>query len=220
MIFNVYSIVFVVLNFIGNIQAEGGSLCAGKNVTSQPVIEYCDSQDGYLIFRCCRSYDNETFIAADLMDLNLTEIPDFTQFENYNLSVIDLRSNPELIPSPDYDFLTLKYLDDLILPENFSCPGGHDVWEIVDKIADPVGNRCRHQKNFCSNLTDICDENGSYCSTNGPKHFLCLCKDGLHGYKCLRNGKFPTVAFFVSTIAVTAIASTFLYWTQRRHVKQ
>ncbi|CAF2378067.1 unnamed protein product [Rotaria sp. Silwood2] len=216
----VYSIVFVVLNFIGNIQLEATTLCVGKNVTSQPVIDYCSSQAGYLIFRCCRSNDNESFIAADLMDLNLTKVPDFTQISNFNLSVIDLRSNPHLTPSPDDDFLTLKYLDYLILPEHFACPGGHDVWEVVNKTDDSVGNLCMHQKNFCSNSTDICDEKGSYCSTNGPHHFLCLCRDAFHGYKCLRNGKFPTVAFFVSSLVVTAIVSAFLYWTQRRHVKQ
>ncbi|CAF1009091.1 unnamed protein product [Rotaria sordida] len=218
MIFIVYSILFIVGNFIGNVQLEDGSLCAGKNVTSQPVIDYCNSQDGYLIFRCCRSYDNESFIAVDLMDSNLTATPDFAHFENFNLSVVDLRSNPQLVPSPD-DFLTLKYLDYLILPEQFDCPGGYDVWEVIDKTTDPVGNRCLHQKDFCSNSTDMCDENGSYCSANGPHHFLCLCKHGYHGYKCLRSGKFPTAAFFASTLVATFITSAILYWTQRRHVK-
>ncbi|CAF2046547.1 unnamed protein product [Rotaria magnacalcarata] len=215
----VYSILCFVLIYIGSIQLETSSLCAGKNVTSQPVIDYCHSQHGYFIFRCCRSNDNVTFVAIDLMDHNYTQVPDFTQFTNLNLSVVDLRSNPELKPSKDNDFLTLTYLDQLFLPEHFSCPGEEKVWETVNHTADPIGNSCLGQKNFCINSTDKCSEKESTCNTNGPNHFLCLCKDGYHGYKCLRNGKFPTIAFFVSTITVTVLLSSFLYWTQRRHVK-
>ncbi|CAF1584469.1 unnamed protein product, partial [Rotaria sordida] len=44
--------------------------------------------------------------------------------------------------------------------------------EVIDKTTDPVGNRCLHQKDFCSNSTDMCDENGSYCSANGPHHLF------------------------------------------------
>jgi len=40
------------------------------------------------------------------MDWNLTEIPDFIQSENFNLSVIDLRPNPDLQPSNGNDFFT------------------------------------------------------------------------------------------------------------------
>ena len=75
--FVVYSSLFIFVNFIGNIQVVTSTLCAGSNVTSQPVIDYCDSQNGYLIHRCCRSNDNQTFIAVDLMGLDLFRIPDF-----------------------------------------------------------------------------------------------------------------------------------------------
>ena len=215
--FVIYSSLFIFINFLGNIQVEASTLCAGYNITSQPVIDYCRSQNGYLIHRCCRSYDNGTFIAVDLIGLNLSRIPDFTESENLNLSVIDLRSNP-LLNASDNDFLTLKYLDDLFLPIQVECPGDTLVWEEVNKTTDIEGNRCMHQKDFCSNSTYKCSEQSSYCSTNGPNHFLCLCKDGYKGYKCLRHGKFPTGAFFGSTIGVTVVVSVLLYCTNRRHV--
>lgn len=214
-----YTLVFLLLNFVHCTQLEPGSLCAGKEATSEPVIDYCNSQNGSLILRCCFLHDKLSFVAIDLMDFNFTQVPDFTQIKNYNLSVIDLRSNPELEPSSDNDFLTLTYLDDLLLPENFSCPGGANVWAEMTQTTKPKGNRCMHQKNFCLNLTDKCVEKGSYCSTNGPNHFLCLCENGYYGYKCLRNGKFPAAGFFASTLSITVIASAILYWTQRRHVK-
>jgi hypothetical protein len=216
MIFIVYSLLFI----FGHFQVESSTLCVGENATSTYVKKYCDEQEGYLVLRCCLSSDNYTFIALDLMGLNLTSVPDFSGIDNFNLSVIDLRHNPQLEPSHNNDdFLTLKYLDQLILPEQFDCPGGHRVWEEINKTSDEhPGNVCTHQKDFCSNSTDICDEHISYCSTNGPNHFLCLCTSDYHGYKCLRNGKFPMVIFFSSTTGVTVLASAFLYLTQRRHV--
>ncbi|CAF0922290.1 unnamed protein product [Adineta steineri] len=212
----VYSILII---FISNLQIEAQTLCSGNNVTSKYVIEYCDQQGGYLIHRCCRGPDNETFIAVDLMDSNLTKIPDFTEHENFDLVVIDLRSNPELEPSHDNDFLALKDLDVLVLPNHFDCPGGQHVWKWINKTDDPIGNLCGHQKDFCSNSTDICTEPNSYCDTNGPTHFLCLCKTGYDGYKCLRKGKFPSGLFYGLSIGVTIVTSAVLYCTQRRHVR-
>jgi len=220
MTFVVYSILFIFINLIGHFQLEAATLCAGNNATSEPVLDYCNSTGGYLVDRCCRSSDNETFTAVDLTDLNLTKIPDFTEYENFDFIVVDLRLNPHLEPSPGDDFLTMKDLDDLFLPEQVDCPGGERVWELVNKTADPPGNRCQHQKDFCSNSTDICVEQASTCSTNGPDHFLCLCKTGYNGYKCLRKGTFPVGAFFGPTIGVTVVASILFYWTQRRHVKK
>jgi hypothetical protein len=75
-------------------------------------------------------------MAIDLMDSNSTEIPDFNQSQNLNLSVIDLRSNSDLEPSNDNDFRTLTYLNDLLLPEHVNCPGGLRVWERVELVDD------------------------------------------------------------------------------------
>ncbi|UJR10776.1 hypothetical protein I4U23_014963 [Adineta vaga] len=219
MLILVYSSLLLFLNFPGSFQFEDGSLCAGKNVTSEPVQKFCEEQGGSIIHRCCRANDNATFIAVDLTELNLTTVPDFSPYTNFNLTVIDFRLNPQLEPSEENDFLTLTSLDDLILPEQFDCPGEYRVWNIIENITDPPGRRCRQQKLFCENSTDVCVEPSSYCSTNGPNHFLCLCDDAFHGYKCLRKGNFPLAAFFGTTGSVTFVASILLYWTQRRHVK-
>jgi len=214
----------ILVNFISSFESEDVSICAGKIATSPYVIEFCDWYGGTIKHRCCRLYDNDTFaatfIAIDLMDSNLTEVPDFSHTENLNLTVIDLRSNPDLEPSKENDFLTLIYLNDLLLPEHVNCPGGLRVWERVDSVDDPKGIRCRNQTDICVNSTHLCDEESSLCAANGPNHFLCLCTSGYYGYKCLRYGTFPTAIFFGSTAGITIFASIFLYWKQRRHVKK
>ena len=216
----IFIILFVAMSVVDANQSNQTRLCAGKNATSRPVIDYCHSEHGYLIFRCCRSFDNQTFVAADLTDFNLIDVPDFTQFANFNLNVIDLRSNPRLMPSVDnQDFLALKYLDHLFLPEQFPCPGGKYVWEIVNQTTNSTGNECMHQKDLCSNSADLCPEKNSYCSPNGPDHFLCLCKQDYHGYQCLRHGTFPFASFFAPTLGITVLTSAVLYWKQRRHLK-
>jgi hypothetical protein len=208
----------IFIRLISGLQHANVSICVGRNATSEFVINFCNDQNGTFKHRCCRSNDGTSFIAIDLMQSNFTTIPDFAQDENLILSVIDLRSNPQIIPSPDSDFLAMTYLNDLILPDQMTCPGGLRVWEIINRTTDPSGTRCLNQKDICANATDVCDEKNSLCNSNGPNHFSCLCKDNYHGYKCLRYGIFPTAIFFGSAAGVTIVTSIFLYWTQRRHV--
>lgn len=202
------------------LELDDGSICVGPQATSIYVLKFCDDFGGTIIHRCCRSDDNKTLVAIDLMDANLTAIPNFSEHTNLNLSVIDLRSNPDIVSSHDDDFLTLAFLDILILPPTIECPGGERIWENRTTVKDPPGNLCQTQKSFCANSTDLCTEKGSVCTANGPYHFLCSCKPGYHGYKCLRNGNFPSGIFYGLTAAVTVLASIMLYWTQRRHVKK
>jgi hypothetical protein len=172
-----------------------------------------------MIYRCCRaSYDNATFIAINLIDANLTGFPDFAEHLSFNLSVIDLRSNPDLESLTESDFLGLTALDELVLPQSISCPGEEREWQIIDNVTEPSGTRCLHPRDFCLNSTDFCVAPGSLCTANGPFHFLCKCKPGYHGYKCLRYGQFPSGAFYGSTIGVTIALSIFFFWAQRRHV--
>ena len=57
----------------------------------------------------------------------------------------------------------------------------------------------------------------SYCVPNGPNHFLCLCKNGYYGYKCLRYGKFPAGKFFGISIAITVTFKwLFLFNTSKK----
>lgn len=41
-------------------------------------------------------------------------MPDFTHLKNFNLSVIDLRINPNIVVLPSDDYLTLVLLDTLV----------------------------------------------------------------------------------------------------------
>jgi hypothetical protein len=209
--FFVFSILFVYIK--GEL-----SLCLGQNATSKPVIDYCITENGILESRCCYALNSKNILAIDLTEMNLNQVPDLIEY--LNITVIDLRLNPHLKSSEQNDFLGLKSLDYLLLPEQFQCPGDKRVWKIIDSINDPKGVLCRHQKDFCTNSTDMCVESSSYCVPNGPNHFLCLCKDGYYGYKCLRYGQFPAGKFFGLAVLITVVLSAFFYFTQRRHVKK
>jgi hypothetical protein len=207
---------FLIL-FIG---INGESLCGDRNATSQPVIDYCKSQNGSLESRCCFQLNTTKILAIDLIFMNLNKVPDINQYPNLiNVTVIDLRSNPQLKSSED-DFLGMQSLDYLLLPKSFQCPGEKTVWKIIDETTDPQGVVCQHQKDFCINSTYACTPSNSYCVTNGPNHYLCLCKNGYYGYKCLRYGEFPAIKFFVISIIITLVLCGFFYITHRRHVKR
>ena len=193
-------------------------LCGDHDATSKPVIDYCISQNGSLQSRCCVQFNSSKILAVDLTDMNLNKVPDVNEFVDLiNVNVIDLRLNPHLKSSKD-DYLGLKSLDYLLLPELFQCPGEKRVWKIIDQTTDPKGVLCRHQKDFCTNST--CPISNSYCLTNGPDHFLCLCQNGYHGYKCLRQGQFPAGKFFSIAVVLTLALSAFLYIIQRKNIKR
>ena len=201
--------------------SAGVSICAGKKAVSEPVHRFCNESRGTMVFRCCRATDNKTFSAIDLMDANLTEIFTFRNDSNLNLSVIDLRNNPQLKSSiHDNAFLTLKYLNELLLPPQVLCPGGPGSWEKINNTIDPPGHYCMNQISVCVNNTDLCTESGSTCVSNGPFSYVCNCTTDYHGYKCMRHGTFPFGAFFGATLGVTVVACVLLFWTQRRHVKK
>ena len=210
--FLIFSILFVGIN--------GEGICGDHDATSKPVIDYCISQHGTLESRCCFQLNSNKILAIDLSDMNLNIVPNVNQFMNLiNVTVIDLRLNPHLKSSAD-DFLSMKSLDYLLLPELFQCPGEKRVWKIIDQTTDPKGVMCMHQKDFCTNSTDMCTQPNSYCLTNGPNHFLCLCKNDYYGYKCLRHGQFPIGIFLSVAVAITVAVSAFFYITQRRNVKK
>ena len=162
--------------------------------------------------------NSKNVVAIDLMNMNFDKVPDLIEY--VNLTVIDLRLNSKLKPSERNDFVGLKSLDYLLLPEQYSCPGDKRVWQFIDLINNPKGIICQHQKDICRNSTDMCISPASDCLPNGPNHFLCVCKEGYHGYKCLRHGHFPAGKFFGAAIAITFVISTFFYLTHRRNVKK
>lgn len=95
-----------------------------------------------------------------------------------------------------------------------ACPGGSLSW------SDTTGGDCKGKKNICNatNYDYVKCTTNSYCSDNGPGNFLCLCKPGQHGYKCMNKGEFPSVLFSVSLVIGTLVISGLLWIAQRRHV--
>lgn len=199
---------------------EVTNLCTDHNTTSRSVIDYCKSQNGLLKFRCCFMSNTNNILAIDLTEMNLAKVPNVIEFPNLtNITMIDLRLNSQLELSPNDDFLNMLSLNFLYLPKQYPCPGEKRVWQVINQTTNPEGFLCMDQKDFCVNSTNTCIEPNSYCALNGPNHFLCLCRNGYYGYKCLRYGQFPAEIFFIVSIAITIILSGFFYWTQRRHVK-
>lgn len=194
------------------------NLCSNGNLTSEFVKEFCVEQNGSLINRCCYAMNSNNLLAIDLIEMNLTEVPTLSDYGN--LTVIDLRLNLLLKSSKTDDFLGLNSLDNLLLPEGYSCPGGSQIWQIINTTINPQGNLCQHPKNFCLTVNDLCNSTRSSCHSNGPNHFLCLCKENYYGYKCLRQGRFPVGKFTGLVIGITTIFSTFFYFTHRKNLKK
>lgn len=194
------------------------NLCSNGNATSEPVIDYCASQNGRLEDRCCYARNSKNLLAIDLIEMSLTEVPNLS--EHINLTVIDLRLNSQLKSSKNTDFLGLNSLDSLLLPSHYSCPGEKHVWQIINSTDNPTGNLCQHPINLCLNSSDLCVPIRSYCRPNGPNHFQCLCKDDYHGYKCLRQGSFPVWKFTAVVLLMTGLLTTFFYYTHRKYVKK
>ncbi|UJR35018.1 hypothetical protein I4U23_027794 [Adineta vaga] len=214
---------FLILNtFLISIHSQliFQDFCVDRNATSQSVIDYCASYGGLLKSRCCYSLNSIDIIAIDLTELDLVKIPNLNEYKNLiNVSLIDLRLNIHLKQFENEDFLGMKSLKTLYLPDQYSCPGGKSIWQMINKTIDPSGFVCMNQKDFCENSTNLCPESNSYCTLNGPNHFLCLCKQDYYGYKCLRHGQFPFGTFLGISLTLTVVFSVFFYLTQRRNVK-
>lgn len=214
-----YSLLLICLCVIPYVRSSTDrSPCSYKmNVTSHYIEGYCTKINGVLTHGCCRIMANNTFAAVDLSDANLTNIPRFS-FGNFESSVIviDLRLNENLQLLKE-DFMNLTNLYDLYLPANMTCPGGIDAWAKIEEAEDGV--HCEQQRDLCLTLANPCPPNVAVCSPNGPNQISCLCKQGRKGYKCLRSGDFPYIAFIIPTGVATLLASALLFWTHRRHVK-
>jgi len=189
--------------------------CSKEFPKSDSIRNYCEKINGTLNNRCCWTTTME-IVGIDLTNLNLNEIPSL----NSSIRFIDLRLNSQVKQRKDFDFLQLQQLEDLFLPEHYSCPGDKNVWISIEHLTNSslLGFHCHGQKDFCSNRTDICPSDRSFCNCNGPNHFLCLCRSGFYGFKCLRHGDFPYGRFLGATTVITIILSTIFYWTHRRNV--
>ncbi|NWH68263.1 ARAID factor, partial [Geococcyx californianus] len=127
----------------------------------------------------------------------------------------DLTENP-LMALPDGSLGGFTDLQQLAVPLALDCPGGSGAWDTVT----PLGRSrlCQGQRNPCNGSRELawpCPEN-SACVPDGPGVVLCRCQSPFHGYKCLREGSFPSLLFGGTLGAITLGLALLLWGTQRR----
>ncbi|XP_049640177.1 all-trans retinoic acid-induced differentiation factor [Suncus etruscus] len=190
--------------------------CPGSVQNFTEVARYCKRLPVFTLHaRCCLN-ENDTIVGLDLQNCSLKDPgPNFHQA--FSAVVIDLQANPlkDNLTDTFHGFLRLQLL---VLPRDVQCPGGVKAW---DNITDDKDSRtCLGQRNLCDDTRDpeMCPENGS-CAPNGPGFMQCVCAEGFHGYKCMRQDFFPLLMFFGILGSATFAISLLLWGTQRRKAK-
>ncbi|EDM02942.1 similar to apoptosis related protein APR-3; p18 protein (predicted), isoform CRA_c [Rattus norvegicus] len=151
------------------------------------------------------------------LDLQNCSLKDPNLFPAYTAVIIDLQANP-LKDDLTSTFHGFTQLQTLILPQDVHCPGGINAWDSVTSFMDK--QICQGQKDLCNSTgsPEMCPENGS-CASDGPGLLQCVCADGFHGYKCMRQGSFSLLMFFGILGSTTLAISILLWGTQRRKAK-
>lgn len=190
--------------------------CPGSVGSRSEVAHYCKQTPELMLHaRCCLN-QNGTILGLDLQNCSLKHLgPNFPQA--HTAIIIDLHANPlnDDLANTFHGFIQLQTL---ILPEDVNCPGGINAWNTVTFY--PNNQTCEGQRNLCNSTgdTEICPENGS-CVPDGPGLLQCVCADGFHGYKCMRQGSFSLLTFFGILGSTTLFISILLWGTQRRKAK-
>ncbi|XP_062981229.1 all-trans retinoic acid-induced differentiation factor [Elgaria multicarinata webbii] len=200
----------------------GGGCCAGPVRNGSAVAALCGSRAGAVLRgRCCLEGqpEQEAVVGLDLGNCSLHRLCSSFQ-EASTAFVIDLTGNPlERLPEDAFRGFTL--LQTLALPQTLDCPGGSEGWDNVT-LQGSSSRICQGQRNPCNGsggLGRLCPED-SVCVPDGPGLPQCLCIGPFHGYKCLRQGTFPSLLFFGTLGAVTTTLSILLWATQRRKAKR
>ncbi|CAG09117.1 unnamed protein product, partial [Tetraodon nigroviridis] len=195
--------------------------CSGTVSNNSQVGQFCFFSLGRIDGRCCLNNDNTSdpkrITGLDLSNCSLAHIKDLQ--EASTAVIMDLSLNP-IVNISDTTFEGFVSLNYMILPLDLSCPGGEAAWEKVD--VENGSRVCRDQINLCNqtgHLSFTCPGN-SLCAPYGPGFFQCSCTDNFHGYKCVREGEFPTFQVFGPLGAFTVALSLLLWFTQRRQVKR
>nr|XP_008252844.1 all-trans retinoic acid-induced differentiation factor isoform X3 [Oryctolagus cuniculus] len=192
------------------------SQCPGGVHNVSAVAVYCEQTPGLTLrARCCLG-PTGAIVGLDLQNCSLKQPgPNFPQA--HSAVIIELQTNPLQGDLTD-TFRGFTQLQTLVLPHDVSCPGGISAWDTVTSYAD--NQTCQGQKNLCNSTGDpeMCPENGS-CAPDGPGFLQCVCADGFHGYKCMRQGSFSLLMFFGILGSTTLSISVLLWGTQRRKAK-
>lgn len=201
-------------------------VCTKNLKITGPVLDYCSLHSLTLIGNCCF---NKTQEGCSTVAINMNS------FNNSQLSNEVFR-NQSCLPLPFIRLMDLSEyygnisekafkgftgLNDIFIPiENERCPGRRNgaAW-LYNKTTESSGLHCYTLASSCEADNFTCAEN-SICTENGPGLYNCSCLPGRYGYKCLRKGQFPYATFFSILVSVTLVLSTFLWFTQRRHIKK
>ncbi|KAM7078169.1 all-trans retinoic acid-induced differentiation factor isoform 1-T1 [Molossus nigricans] len=190
--------------------------CPGSVRNLSEVAQYCKQTPELMLqARCCLNKKG-TILGLDLQNCSLNDLgPNFPQA--HTAVIINLQANPlkDDLASAFHGFIQLQTL---ILPQDVSCPGGINAWNTVTFYTNK--HICQGQRNLCNSTGDaeMCPENGS-CVPDGPGLSQCVCADGFHGYKCMRQGSFSLLMFFGILGSTTLSISILLWGTQRRKAK-
>ncbi|KRZ86279.1 Syntrophin-1 [Trichinella sp. T8] len=185
--------------------------CAEPRLT--PELErYCTKRDGHWLTdeaNCC-ALNNGTVIILNLRQCNLSCLNSSmfedgeTNLNRSNIEMMDLSDNPIAPDCVSANFWTgMTRLNYLILPHPTKCPGGKDAWEYAK------GNKC----------IVTCTEK-SHCVPNGPAMMRCTCNENMHGYKCLKRGRFQVQFFLIPVITITVFGCSLLWYFTRRQQEQ
>ncbi|KRZ70137.1 Syntrophin-1 [Trichinella papuae] len=223
--FNSYSYYYYyMLNMIDQATASE-SVCqkkCGKPRLTPELQQYCIKRDGHWLTdeaNCC-ALNNGTVIILNLRQCNLSCLnsnmfeDEKTHLNRSNIEMMDLSGNPIAPDCVSANFwMGMTRLNYLILPNSTKCPGGRDAWENVE------ANRCIGQVDWCKHENFACTEK-SHCVPNGPAMMRCTCNENMHGYKCLKRGRFQVQLFLIPVIAITVFGCSLLWYFTRRQQEQ
>ncbi|XP_069881332.1 all-trans retinoic acid-induced differentiation factor isoform X1 [Dipodomys merriami] len=190
--------------------------CPGSVQNFSQVAVYCKQTSELMLHaRCCLNQKG-AILGLDLQNCSLKNPgPNFPQART--AVIIDLQANP-LKDNLTNTFHGFTQLQTLVLPQDVICPGGINAWVHITSYVD--SQVCQGQKDLCNSTgnPEMCPENGS-CAPAGPGLLQCVCEDGFHGYKCMRQGSFSLLMFFGILGSTTLSISILLWGTQRRKAK-
>lgn len=204
-------------------QACMPSFCQNTLMTSKYVLEFCNKTNAKVNGRCClekQSSSNVTVITGlDYTNCNMhtlaTKMQTLPRESLKNITIFDIRDNA-FTECGNEAFAGLLNLETLYYPLMCQCPGGDYSWSNVQN------GTCTGRLDLCSSnfSTNVRCTDKSECEENGPGNFLCKCKEGYHGYKCLQQGTFPKLSYTLIVCGGTLFLCAFLWHSQRRLVRK